>query len=142
MSSHRSAVTGTTRRRGFLPSGGMLELEALRERSLGDLELVRRRLGGREAVLELVAGLRERPRERIVRVPRHPAEQLRGGGDRADLRDGLRLAPVPLGREARERVPDGRSRDERPDEMPAAALVLARRALAVLVAPDRDVLGA
>ena len=47
-----------------------------------------------------------------------------------------------LGREAGEDVADGRRRDERADQMAAAALVLLRRARAVLVRADRDVLGA
>jgi hypothetical protein len=42
-----------------------LELEAGGERGLGDLELLGRRLGGREPVLELVAGAREGLRERL-----------------------------------------------------------------------------
>ena len=45
-------------------------------------------------------------------------------------------------RKAGEHVADGRRRDERPDQMAAAALVLLLRAVAVLVAADRDVLGA
>ncbi len=76
------------------------------------------------------------------RVAGHPAEDLGRRGDRADLRGGARLAPHPLGREPGQRVADGGGGDERPDEMAAAALVLARRLLAVLVRTDRDVLGA
>ena len=90
----------------------MLELEARLERGLGHLELLGARLGGREAVLELVARLRERPRERLLRMPRHPAEELGCRGDRADLRDRLRLRFGALGREPGEDVPD-RGRDER-----------------------------
>ena len=118
-----------------------LELEARGERRLGDLELRRRRLGGREAVLELVAGLRERLRDGIARVARHPAEDLGRGGDRADLRGGARVVAHALRREPCEHVADRRGGDERADQMSAAALVLLRRALAVLVASDRDVLG-
>ena len=62
------------------------ELEARGERGLGDLELLGRRLGRREPVLELVAGPRERPRERLLRVALHPAEELGRGRDDADGR--------------------------------------------------------
>src|SRR3954468_14988556 len=75
-------------------------------------------------------------------MSRHPAEELGRRGDRTDLGSRLRGAPMPLGSEAGEDVPDRGRRDERPDEMSAAALVLARRTLPVLVAADRDVLRA
>ena len=120
----------------------MLELEARLERRLGHLELLGARLRGREAVLELVPRLRQRLRERVLRVPRHPAEELGGRGDRAELGSRLRLAPLALRREPGQDVADGGRDDQRPDEVPAAALVLARGALPVLVAADRDVLRA
>jgi hypothetical protein len=60
----------------------MLKLDARGERSLGDLELLRARILGRQPVLQLVAGLGERARERTVRVSNHPAEQLRRDADR------------------------------------------------------------
>src|SRR5438128_2455825 len=96
----------------------MLEREARGERRLGDLQLRLVRLRGRDAVLQLVAGLRQR------------------------LRDGILLIAQALGRLRREDVADRRRQDERPDQVAAAALVLLRRALAVLVAADRDVLRA
>src|SRR5437762_8246514 len=71
----------------------MFELEARGECCLRDLELLRRRLGRREAVLQLVARLRERAREGVARIARHPAEDLGRGGDRPELRDGARLIP-------------------------------------------------
>jgi len=46
------------------------------------------------------------------------------------------------GSACRERVPDRRRREQRPEQMGAAALVLALSPLAVLVRADRDVLGA
>jgi hypothetical protein len=58
------------------------------------------------------------------------------------LRGRLRLAAIPLRRQPGEDVADGGRGDEGPDEVPAAPLVLAGRALAVLVRADRDVLGA
>src|SRR5262252_3828544 len=133
-STGRSKTSGERRSlRGF----GMLELEARLERRLGHLELFGARLRRREAVLKLVSRLPQRPRQRILGVPRHPAEELGGRCDGTDLGGCLRLAPVPLRREPGENVA-GRGRDEeRPDEMPAAALVLARGALPVLVAADR-----
>ena len=92
-------------------------------------------------MLELVTGLRERTRERVRRVAGHPAEDLGRRGDRPEPRGGARLARTRRAR-AGERVADGGSGDERADEMAAAALVLARRLLAVLVRANRDVLGA
>ena len=47
-----------------------------------------------------------------------------------------------LGRKGCERIADCRGEHERPDEMPSAALMLLRGALAMLVGADRDVLGA
>src|SRR5207302_10574603 len=112
-STGRSKTSGESRSlRGLL---GMLELEARLERRLGHLELLGARLRRRKAVLKLVSRLPERPRERIVRVPRHPAEELRRRGDRTELSGRLCLAPVPLRRKPGEDVA-GRGRDEkRPD---------------------------
>ena len=120
----------------------MLELEARLERRLGHLELLGARLRRRVAVLELVSRLRQCPRERMLRVPRHPAEELGCRTDRTDLRNCLRMLSVPLRREPGEDVADRRRNEERAHEMPAAALVLLGRALPVLVATDRDVLRA
>jgi hypothetical protein len=118
----------------------MLELEARLERRLGHLELLGSRLCRREAVLELVTRLGEPLCERMIGMPVHPAEELGGRGDRADLGDGLRLPPVPFRRQAGENVAHGGRGDQRPDEMATAALVLSRRALPVLVGADGDVL--
>src|SRR5579884_3796690 len=62
-STGRSKTSGARR---CLVRGGMLELEARRERGLGHLELLGARLCGREAVLELVSRLRQRLRERVI----------------------------------------------------------------------------
>src|SRR6059058_392567 len=48
-----------------------------RERGLRDLQLGPRRLGGRDPVLQLVPRLRERLRDEMVGMPRHPPEDLR-----------------------------------------------------------------
>src|SRR5262245_9133217 len=106
-STGRSKTSGARR---CLRGCGMLELEACRQRRLGNLELLRTRLRGREAVLELVPRLRQRLRERMRRVPRHPAEELGGRRDRTELRNRLRLTAPVLGREARQSVTDGRRR--------------------------------
>src|SRR3954453_6410124 len=136
-STGRSKTSGARR---FLACGGMLELEARLERRLGHLELLGAGLRGREAVLELMSRLRQRPREKILGVPRHPAEELGCRRNRADLRSRLRALPVLLRREPGEDVGDRGRGDKRADEMPTTALVLLRRALPVLVAADRDVL--
>jgi hypothetical protein len=64
----------------------MLKLQTGGERSLGDLKLLRSWILGRKPVLQLVTRLRQRTRERAVRVADHPAEQLGGDADRAELR--------------------------------------------------------
>src|SRR5881628_1353477 len=120
----------------------MLELQAGGQRGLGDLELLGRRLRRREAVLELMAGRRERMRHTTLRVARHPAEDLGRRAERADLRSRTRGIPPALGRARRERVADRGGREQRADQVRAAALVLLRARLAVLVRADRDVLGA
>ena len=62
---------------------------------------------------------------------------------RAELRRRARVRCArAAGAKSGEDVADGGRRDERADEMAAAALVLLRRAVAVLVRADRDVLGA
>src|SRR4051794_38935904 len=63
----------------------MLEREARGERGLRDLQLLRRRLGGREPVLQLVARLRQPLREHVLGMPRHPAEQLGRRREGAEL---------------------------------------------------------
>src|SRR3954468_11197740 len=120
----------------------MLELQAGRQRRLGDFELLRARLGGGEPVLQLVAGPRQGARERLVRVARHPAEQLRGRGDGTELGRRAGGAAQVRGRLRGERCPDRRAREQRAEQVGATALVLAGALLAVLVTADRDVLGA
>src|SRR3954469_6674802 len=120
----------------------MLELQAGGQRGFGDLELLGRRLRGRDPVLELLAGLREGMRDAALRVARHPAEDLRRRAERADLRSRARGVAPALGRARRERVADRGCREQRADQVGAAALVLLRARLAVLVRADRDVLGA
>ena len=134
-------------RREPLPTSGsrtaMLELEAGGQGRLGDLELLGGRLRGRDPVLELVAGLRERLRERVVGVAHHPAEDLRRGGDRAERREPARgeLRSCAGARAARA-LPIVSVASSGPTQVRAAALVLLLARLAVLVAADRDVLGA
>src|SRR5258706_4915443 len=120
----------------------MFELEAGGECCLRDLELLRRRLGRGEAVLELVPRLRQRLGDEVLRVARHPAEDLRRGGDCADLRGRARAFAQPVGREPGENVADGRRCNQRSDEMATTPLVLLGRPFAMLVSADRDVLGA
>src|SRR6266545_2251983 len=64
----------------------LLELEAGRQSCLGDLDLLWRRLGGGQAVLQLVPRLGERAGEALLRVADHPAEDLRRGGQRVPER--------------------------------------------------------
>src|SRR3954468_4824039 len=139
-STGRSKSAGS--RRVLVLLVAMLEREARGERGLRDLQLLRRRLGGREPMLQLVTGLRQPLREQVVGMTRHPAEELRRRGERAELRGGACRLLQPLGREAGERVADRGRREQRADEMSAAALVLLRRTVAVLVPADRDVLRA
>ena len=75
-------------------------------------------------------------------VPRHPGEDL---DRRADRAEGARDARGPAqlrGRPRGEDVAGRRGDEQRADQVRAAALVLLRALLAVLVRPDRDVLGA
>ena len=76
------------------------------------------------------------------RVPRHPAEDLGRRGERTECSRRLRRRPRALGRALGEQVAGCGRQEHRPDEVRAAALVLLRARLAVLVAADRHVLGA
>src|SRR5947199_377504 len=80
-STGRSKSSGGSR---VLSVCAMLELEARVQRRLGDLQLLLRRLRRREPVLQLVAGLRERLRDEMIGIPRHPAEDRRRRDERAD----------------------------------------------------------
>src|SRR5688572_28400401 len=92
-------------------------------------------------MLELVPGLRERPRDRMLLVRNHPGEELHRGGERADARGDAGERPQRGRRGGSERAA-GRRRDEQgAEDMRAVALMLPRARLAVLVAPDRDMLG-
>src|SRR6266849_7316317 len=97
LSTGRSKISGGSR---VLSVCAMLELEAGGERGLCDLELLRRRLSRRQPVLQLVTGLRQRLRQEIVRMPRHPAEDLGRRGKRPELRCRASPASRPLRREA------------------------------------------
>src|SRR5438552_2244976 len=55
----------------------IFELEAGSEGGLCDLELLRRRLGRGEPVLQLMPRLRQRLCDEVVGIARHPAEDLR-----------------------------------------------------------------
>ena len=108
-------VETATRAAALSPSSSSRQA---RERGLGHLELLRRRLGGREPVLELVAGLRERLGERCAGVARHPAEELGRRRDRAELRRRARAAAQPLGREPGERCRSPTSTSSGPSRWP------------------------
>src|SRR5687768_10400426 len=109
-----------------------LEAEALRQSGLGDLELIRRWIGGREPVLELMPRLRKSFRNGMLRVPDHPRKNLRRRRKRAQRSRSASEAAC-LGRKSRrEGVAEGESEDERPDEVRAAPLVLAGPPVAVL----------
>ena len=75
-------------------------------------------------------------------MPRHPAEDLGRRRDRSELRERARTVARVLRREARKDVAERRRRDERTEQMTAAPFVFLRRARAVLVRADRDVLRA
>src|SRR5438067_1995729 len=119
-----------------------VEINVRGERSLRELELLGRRVGRREPMLELVAGLRERARKATLRIPRHPAKDLGRRAERAELRRRARGIAPALGDARRERIADRGGGEDRADQMRAAALVLLLAPLAVLVAADRDVLRA
>src|SRR5712691_9793481 len=72
-STGRSKISGWSR---CLVICAMLELEARRERGLGDLQLLGRRLGRGQSVLQLVPGLRERLRQDVAGIACHPAAAL------------------------------------------------------------------
>src|SRR5205823_3721602 len=138
----RSKISGGSRSRRVRSAVATLELQTRGEGSVGDLDLRGRRLRGGETVLQLVPRLRERAGERLVGITDHPAEDLRRRCERSELRGKSRGGTQMLRRSGRQRVADRRRRKERADEVRAAALVLLRAQLAVLVGPDRDVLGA
>src|SRR3954447_25406915 len=83
-STGRSKSAGSSR--VLLLVVAMLEREAGGERRLCDLQLLLRRLGRREPVLQLVPGLRQPLREQVVGMTRHPTEQLGRSGERPELR--------------------------------------------------------
>src|SRR6266511_3956014 len=142
-STGRSKISGGRRWRRRVPTSvAMLELEAGGQCGLRHLELLRRRLRGGEAVLELVARPSERLRQRALRVPHHPAEDLGGGCHGSDRRGQSGWAPKVRRCPRRQRGAHGGGNQQRPDQMGAAAFVLARPRLAVLVGSDRDVLRA
>ena len=122
-----------------------LELETFAERSLRDLELLGRRLGGEDPRLELPAGPGQRAADRVVRD---------GAASRRRSRWRAASEPTPTPRRASERspaaggarlltsaLPGGGRDEERAEHVRSAPLVLSRSQLAVLVAADRDVLG-
>src|SRR2546430_4821029 len=74
-STGRSKISGGSRVL-VCSARAMLELEARGERGLCSVQLLRRRLGGRKAVLELVSGLRQCPRDDVAGMACHPAEDL------------------------------------------------------------------
>src|SRR6266545_1083934 len=118
----------------------LFELEAGGQSCLGDLDLLWRRLGSGQAVLQLVPRLGERAGEALLRVADHPAEDLRRGGERDELRAEPDGRPD-VGRSARcQRVAERGRGEERCEEMRAAALVLLLAPLTMLVTADRDVL--
>src|SRR5262245_17603261 len=139
-STGRSNTSGS--RRFSLVRVAILEREARCERRLRNLELVGRRLGCREAVLELVPRLGERLRERMVGVAHHPREDLRRDRDRCHRGEAPRGEPELTRRPRGEEVADRERSEERADEVRAAAFVLLVARLAVLGGADRDVLGA
>src|SRR5581483_5224546 len=137
-STGRSKMEGSSRLRVV----ATFELQARGEGRLGHLELLGRRFARAEPVLELVARPCERPRERMRRVPRHPAEDLGRRDERAERRGGLRGGPEPARYAVGGEVPGGGREEHRADEVRPTALVLLRARLSVLVRADGDVLGA
>ena len=120
----------------------MLKLQAGGERGLGDLELLGTWILGRKPVLELVTRLRERARDarsgfRTIQLNSSVATPTAPSCAAASGR------PAQVLRRARgERAADRRTDQQRPDDVRAATLVLLRPGFPVLVAADRDVLGA
>src|ERR1022692_1937741 len=122
-STGRSKMPGSSRcLRAVVRAIVELEREARGERGFRHLQLLRRRFGGREPVLERVPRPGKRLRDGMARVPRHPAEDLRGRGERAELRRRAGRFACTFRREAGENVPRRRRQHERPDEVSAAAL--------------------
>src|SRR5947208_16271135 len=72
----------------------------------------------------------------------HPAEQLRRDADRAELGRRTGGTAQALRRASGQRASDSRADQQRPDDVRAAALVLLRAGLSMLIAADRNVLGA
>src|SRR5215218_501492 len=120
----------------------MFELEAGGEGGLCDFELLGRRLRGGQTMLNLVAGLRQRLRQRMIRVADHPREDLRRRGERAERGEATRGKPELGRRPGSEDVADRERPEQRPDQVRPAALMLFLAGLTVLVRPDRDVLSA
>src|SRR6266702_2183588 len=73
-STGRSKTCGSSRLRVSVAI--VFERETGTQRRFGDLELLGRRLRGREPMLELVARLRQRRRERVAGMALHPREDL------------------------------------------------------------------
>jgi hypothetical protein len=104
-------------------------------------ELLRGGLGGHEAVLKLVAWKGKCPGNWVLLVLHHPGEELDGGGKGTEARSHAGGRAHGGGRPGDERVPDRRRHEQRSEQVRAAALVLLRPLLTVLVRPDGDVLG-
>ena len=121
--------------------GAGFELQAGLQRRLGDLELRGVGLGGRDPVLELMTGPGERPGDRMVGVPNHPREDLGGYRHAPDGRGQPRRAAHAIRRLRGVRGAGRGGEQQRPDQVRPAPLVLLSAGLAVLVRPDRDVLG-
>src|SRR5437899_1083368 len=128
-STGRSKTAGSRRLRVVI----IFEAQACRQRSLGHLDLLARRVVGADAVLQLVAGPGERACQRVGRVARHPGEDLRRRRHGADRAGRTRRRPVALGCALAEQARRRRGDEHRPDEVRAAALVLLRTRLPVLV---------
>src|SRR5687768_9142970 len=78
----------------------------------------------------------------MLGVPGHPAEDLDSRPDGAERARDLSLPAEACGRPRGEDVARRRGGEEWADQVRAAAFVLLRARLVVLVGPDRDVLGA
>ena len=107
--------------------GLLLELEAGIARRVRDVELVVRRLGGREVSLELEAGSRKSTRDRVRRVACDPREDLDRAADGAGRAHETREAPRPGRSLCGHDVRRQRRRDHRSDQLRPAARVLLRR---------------
>ena len=102
-----------------------LEAQQLLQRDVRHVELVVRRLAGREEALELDARPPEGARQRVPLVPGHPREDLHRRAQRDETRDqrGERLT-FPAGGAQQEPRADVRQ-DQRGDQVGAAAGVFA-----------------